>query len=401
MFCPNCGKQINDDVKFCLYCGAPTTEVQNGDAVNEPASNEAQNGFGQTPYTAPSPETIPPVAEPMQYTAPAQPANVKKPRKKQPTAVTVVLSCLFGLLAFSFAIYGSVGLAVRNTLSQNLISQEISSPENNPADIVIGGLLTKDSVIEYLEEQNVDTDTIDEDMTLAEFVVSVSNQRGLTDEDVSEILDKSAIMPYIGSIAEAYENFILTGESEDRKLLSADRIWDTIDKSARYFRDYASYDVAANENSIRKSIDDNIKTIKKAAPSEALSGIGGVTSTLLSPAVIIIALVLAAGCVVLIAVSTRSIPAALLTGGIVSLADTAVMFVLGSSVKPALDSFGITYKSIQNYIVNILSPLTSNCSELGIIFAIAGVVLVAGFVIVKVVSKRRSQKDNAGFVQPQ
>ena len=24
MFCEQCGKQINDDAKFCKYCGSPT-----------------------------------------------------------------------------------------------------------------------------------------------------------------------------------------------------------------------------------------------------------------------------------------------------------------------------------------------------------------------------------------
>lgn len=395
MFCRNCGKQINDDVKFCLYCGAATTADQNAaaDAVQDPAPAE------QIPDTAPSPVPQSPAVEPVTYTAPAQPAKAKKLRPKTPAVVTVVLSCLFGLLAFSFVIYGTVGLAVRNTLSQNLISQEIS--RNNPADIVIGGLLTKQNVIEELEKQNIDTDMIDKDTTLAEFIMLISDQNGLTDEDVSEILENSAIMPYIGSIAEAYENYILTGESEDRKLLSTDRIWDTIEKSARYFRDNASYDVKANEDIIRKNIDSNIKNIKKAAPSETLSGIGGLTPTLLSPAVVIIALVLAAGFIVLVAVTTRNIPAALLTGGITALLNTAVMFGVGFSVNPLLNAFGITHKSIQNYIANIISPLTSKFSEMGIFCAIAGVVLIACFIIVQVVSKRAGRKEQVSSVQPQ
>lgn len=225
MFCQNCGNQLDDKVKFCLYCGTPTVAASynpDAPAAHDPASVDTKNDFGQIPYTAPSSEQAPLFIGPMQYTTPLQPAPVKKTRPKMTTALTIVLSCVFGLLAFSFMIYGTAGLAVRSTLSQNLISQEIASPENNPADIVIGDLVTKESVIEYLEEQDINTDVIDEDMTLAEFIASIADLDGLTDEDVSDILERSEIMPYIGSIAEAYEIYILTGESENRKLLSTD-----------------------------------------------------------------------------------------------------------------------------------------------------------------------------------
>lgn len=157
----------------------------------------------------------------------------------------------------------------------------------------------------------------------------------------------------------------------------------------------------SNEEIVRKIIDDNIKNIKKAAPSETLSGIGGLTPTLLSLAILIITVVLSAGFIILIFVTTRNVPAALLTGGIVALLDAGVMFGVGISVKPVLNSFGITYKSVQNYIVNILSPLTSKCSETALFCALAGIALVAGFIIVKVLSKRVSKKDNVNPVQPQ
>jgi len=33
MFCPNCGKEIPDDSKFCLYCGYQTSKVNGKDRV--------------------------------------------------------------------------------------------------------------------------------------------------------------------------------------------------------------------------------------------------------------------------------------------------------------------------------------------------------------------------------
>ncbi len=40
MFCPNCGHEVNDDLKFCPNCGA---QIENGKVLSTPEGNKHMN----------------------------------------------------------------------------------------------------------------------------------------------------------------------------------------------------------------------------------------------------------------------------------------------------------------------------------------------------------------------
>lgn len=40
MFCPNCGHEVNDDLKFCPNCGA---QIENGKVLSTPEGNKHKN----------------------------------------------------------------------------------------------------------------------------------------------------------------------------------------------------------------------------------------------------------------------------------------------------------------------------------------------------------------------
>lgn len=45
MFCRNCGKQINDEMKFCPFCGTATNFTPVNANVQTPAPTKKTNGF--------------------------------------------------------------------------------------------------------------------------------------------------------------------------------------------------------------------------------------------------------------------------------------------------------------------------------------------------------------------
>lgn len=161
MFCPNCGSQLNDGLKFCTQCGTPLADVAPADeaatayeapayeaapAYDAPAYEaapaydapvyEAAPAYDAPAYDAPAYEAAPvydapaydaaPVydapaynqAPPMynQYQTPPayQPTyvgysqNAAEPQKRNPGKVCGILSLIFSIICYPFMIaYGS------------------------------------------------------------------------------------------------------------------------------------------------------------------------------------------------------------------------------------------------------------------------------------------------------
>lgn len=67
MFCPNCGKELLQDAKFCDACGAPTGLGQASsvnDAANDQSTNEQQANMGSPDIYADHPQTAPELQKP-------------------------------------------------------------------------------------------------------------------------------------------------------------------------------------------------------------------------------------------------------------------------------------------------------------------------------------------------
>ena len=108
MFCEKCGKQLNDNDKFCEGCGSPVAQVVENTA---PVTNEApqapvvnENVQPQQAFQA-NPAQITPVA-------PAQP-KVKKPLPKN-----VKLGIIIGAAVAANAGPDLVGVAFRKNTSK-------------------------------------------------------------------------------------------------------------------------------------------------------------------------------------------------------------------------------------------------------------------------------------------
>lgn len=140
MFCPNCGKTIDDNATFCGFCGAPTGVAASAPVAEQPAQPVIpQNPVPQ--YTAPqntvpqytAPQTPVPQGSVPQYAMPQQPAaggaTISLDAKttniinKSIAAALIILSILVIIGAIgSMAVAGAISSALRNLSTSSLNS---------------------------------------------------------------------------------------------------------------------------------------------------------------------------------------------------------------------------------------------------------------------------------------
>lgn len=87
MYCSNCGKQIDDNSKFCNGCGSAQTPVQTPQPTAPPSKAQAPQPTAPPPKAqAPQPTAPPPVAQAPQPTAPPPVAQAPQPTAPPPVA---------------------------------------------------------------------------------------------------------------------------------------------------------------------------------------------------------------------------------------------------------------------------------------------------------------------------
>ncbi len=92
MFCSNCGKQVNDNQKFCTECGAPLTAPQRREYVPEQPAE---------PVEKPEPAYVPPVQP--TYIPSAEPEPEKKSKKG--LVIGLVVGALVLLIAAALVVF--------------------------------------------------------------------------------------------------------------------------------------------------------------------------------------------------------------------------------------------------------------------------------------------------------
>ncbi|MDD6234784.1 MAG: zinc-ribbon domain-containing protein [Lachnospiraceae bacterium] len=203
-FCSNCGKQMNDDERFCQACGADSaaqpqqqaqpTYTYAAPAGQQPtASNNAQNPYGQPVYAAgnQTPQTKP-----------------SKLNKMLPVyAIGAVLVAL--LLVFFFrSVVGSGSLTMKGAVKsyskaieaqsgKKMLNATMSRPLIKA--IIKGEDMTKKDIIEELDSVYDDSD-----MKIKIKDIRITDKEKMDKDDVKEfnegIKDETGVNPHIKKV---------------------------------------------------------------------------------------------------------------------------------------------------------------------------------------------------------
>lgn len=124
MFCTNCGKQLNDDARFCPHCAHPTKNA-------EPSNEASSSATIPTPVSAgasPTAETNPASAV-VSSSAPTATHPVNPPKEEgTPTGSTL------GILGLVIGILSCVILFVRGTSCSSRYYRARALPRESPEE---------------------------------------------------------------------------------------------------------------------------------------------------------------------------------------------------------------------------------------------------------------------------
>ena len=129
MFCSNCGKELNDDAKFCMSCGAQVA----GQAQSTPQAQTPQNEPKAEPVQAqPAPQT-PPQSEPVQAKPQSAPVYQTTPSPQPMQLGTKWLTVLPILLGIG-AVFNLISIiSLMDTLDGIPLGFAFSLPTIGPA----------------------------------------------------------------------------------------------------------------------------------------------------------------------------------------------------------------------------------------------------------------------------
>lgn len=376
-----------------IFQGQPADnayQFSNNAAPGEP--NLFQNGQ-QMNYGMPM-GGVPQEPAPMVYSQPAAP-KPKKPVKKMKLSVSVVLAVVLGLFSFIFGMYAFVGGIVRNGIASGELSSGIRKTEIGK--IVVGDILTRDGMADIVEKNGlVLPDKRPEKATIAQIAALTVNENlpnaDLTEDKINQIIDKADISKELSRLVKSYEEYILTGDTREFSDGLCEEIKQVIVRSERYVIGIAGMKLAPDyEEQLDKVLDSESDAIEGILPEEALSGVSGVLGFVLSPVVLVAALVLSVLLILLVWLITKRVPAAFIAGG-------AAYTVIGALlIVASVFASNLTMFSAIDYTVveKLLTPLVYNAFGMsmlysGLITLGAGVILVALFIVFKVLQKKRA-----------
>ena len=144
MFCPNCGTQNPDDVKFCANCGAALSVDVNAASSPAPAAAYAAQSVPVSEYAS-QPASYPAPAVTCVPPAPALAPVVEIPAPKQNVLCTVAF---FGSLA-SISLLGTTALPFLIVSIIGFISA-IKNKENGIGYAIAGMIITGILVLTWI-----------------------------------------------------------------------------------------------------------------------------------------------------------------------------------------------------------------------------------------------------------
>ncbi len=354
----------------------------------------AQGGF--TPASGNVPPLQPQYAQYQQaesYTIP-----VRRQVKKMHIAVSIVLAVVFGLFAYSAGMSAFTGAVVRMGLSSHSVSEQMRNIEIG--DIVIGDLLSREAMQDIVEKNSIRLpEKRVQKATLAD-IVALSVDTGhepLTAEQVKKILAKSKAADRLADLVACYEDYILTCRYDDFEDGVGEEIKNIVKKTEASVIEITNLRLADDyEEQLDKILDDNDDALEAVLPDNAIANSAQALSITLAPAALIAYLVL---CLVLIALPsliTKRLGLSLMTGGVV-FSVIGLGMIASSVVISCLGSFPWLGVSI---VKDVLVPVVYNAFGFrtligGLIALGAGLVLIAAFIVLRVLAKKKAAKQPA------
>ncbi len=423
MICPKCGTVLSDAAKFCGSCGAAVASASGADVAPAFDANDEQTVFlsAEQPTSSPAPiqqnedtlsnadvkntaadlpfpDPVPVYQQPPQAPVYQQPVqqypsqqtnftSAPVAKKKIHGGVVAVVCILFGILIFLLGLYAAVAQSTRTMLDEKQLSQEIK--EIDVLDVVVGDIMCSDFLREDIEQllndYHKNIDDIDDDTTVSEFVIIIADDEDVTEKTLRKIVDETTVMDYICDVVESYEKYIL--QNKDGNVVTVDSLKELMDKNVDEVSEVLGRMFQIDEEMLDEELENNKDKIRDINPQNALDGIGGTTSLLLSPAFIIGAAAAVIILLILIGVICRSFCAPLATGGICSVLVGGVLIAVCTAKNAIADIIGFSYSAVNDVLFELLdSTLLGEMLRCGVIIAAAGVVLIIAAIIVKVVT---------------
>ncbi len=333
---------------------------------------------------------------------------IAEPVRKKSMAKIIIFSLLFGLFILVFGSATAITGIARDVLAGHNLSEAVA--DSQLSEIVIGDIILDasfgDFLAEQLEDNGLDKETaeevskdinmfieenIDDDTTIGELAVMLADDEDIKTKDVEKLITASGLTRAIADVVAAYEDHLVTGE--DVTCLSVSKIMKIIEKFHEEFDDRTDTHYSIDLDMIENVIEDNDDILKDIAPQKTIPGISKYTSLALSPVTIILLAVFTALFAVLVAVTSKSIPAAFVTTGVCSMLIGIAFIITTFLDKTFLKLIGLEYDVINTFVKELLDEaLFSEMFRYGIIIAVAGVVSVVIGVVISVTASAVARK---------
>ena len=330
-----------------------------------------------------------------------QPLSYKPVRRKgAPIGVTIAVSILFGMIIFGLLLSSMILASSNETLSKAKISHEIAHIE--PLDIVVGDLLLSDmmydDIEELLNEYGIDVRNIRPQTTIGEFILLfVPDDLDVSKTELAEIINEVEVMQLVSDVAESYEEYIMYGR--DGNAISVKKIKDIIKANIAEVAAICELPLGIDNKMLDIELENNRSSIEGINPQNALNGVGGVSSVVLSFPVIMGAFALALVLGALVGVIGKTLFAPLLTFGICATVSGGILLLIPLLSGAIMDMLGISFEIVSGLALELLgNTLFGSFILYGAISAGIGVLMIGAAVIVKIVSKRKAPQLESALV---
>lgn len=374
MICPNCGKEYNEKMTYCISCGTDLVPYEQGTDQTAfeplipetsflPSASESTGFVREIPGHSPVPAAGAEASADIYEETPV-PVSEMKQRISVSGAARFAGSLAVSVMMFAFILFFSAASAVRIATSESMIARFAESLDvmNLPA-----------------AETAIPTEGygVAEDATVQEAIFVMSQGTGLSREDIRKIYETSTIQDFITAQLTEYALFVRSGKIPEK--LTADKLKGVFSENLSLIDDTLGRSLSQHDINLAFSEIDKVQPVlDNLSPDslEELLGSGGITALRLlsSMPIIIGAAALAASMLPLLRAINRKNSEMLRWGGAAALAGGAVVsaavFLFSVQSAPVWDKL---FRSIAKCAAEVISP---DMYRIGGVFAVLGAVML-------------------------